>query len=71
MGSLLHIRPIAKSLIFEEIVDDMDLSGILVVTIGSFVSFRDIDGVLTNRETSAHMVSFTLLIASLTWLTVE
>jgi hypothetical protein len=71
MGSLFHVRTIAESLIFEKIVDDMNFAGILAVAIGSFVSFRDVDSVLTNREASAHMVSFTLLIAILTWLTVE
>jgi hypothetical protein len=30
----------------------MNFAGILVKAIGSFVSVRDIDGVLTDRETS-------------------
>lgn len=48
MGSLFHVWPITESLVFKEIVDDMDFAGILVVAVGSFVSFRNIDGVLTN-----------------------
>lgn len=48
MGSLLHIRPIAEPLVLEEIVDDMNFTSILMVAIGSFVSFRNVDGVLTD-----------------------
>jgi hypothetical protein len=48
MGSLLHVRPITESLIFKEIVDNMNFAGVLVVTVGSFVSFRNIDGMLTD-----------------------
>lgn len=33
MGSLCHIRPITESLVFEEIVDNMNFASILVVAI--------------------------------------
>ena len=48
IGSLCYVWPVTEPLIFEEIVDDMDLAGILVVAIGSFVPFWDVDSVFTN-----------------------
>lgn len=48
MGSLFHVRPIAESLVLKEVVDDMNFAGIFMVAIGSSISFRNIDGVLTD-----------------------
>ena len=52
IGSLFYVGPVTEPLVFEKVVDDMDLAGILVVAIGSFVPFWNIDSVLTNREAS-------------------
>jgi len=71
MGSLLDVRPVTEPLVFEEVVDDMDFAGILVVAIGSFVSFRNIDGVLTNREASANMIRSLPFDGSVRCLTLE
>ena len=48
VGSLFYIRPITKPLVFEEIVNNMNFTSVIVVAIGSFVSFWNVDGVLTN-----------------------
>jgi hypothetical protein len=33
MGSIRHIRPVAKPLVFQEVVDDMDFTSVLVVLV--------------------------------------
>jgi hypothetical protein len=48
MRSLFHVRSITEPLVFKEVVDDMNFASILVVAIGSFVSFWYIDCVLTD-----------------------
>jgi hypothetical protein len=49
MRSILHVRPVAKPLILQKVVDDVDFTGVLVVLVGSFVSIRDVDSMLADR----------------------
>jgi len=57
MGSLFYVWAVTEPLVFKEIVDDMNFAGVFMVAIGSFVAFRDIDGVLTDRKASASDIS--------------
>jgi hypothetical protein len=49
MRSIFHIWPVAKPLVFQEVVDYMDFTGVLVVLVRTFVSFWNIDSMFTDR----------------------
>lgn len=44
-GSIFDVRPVTKSLIFEKIVDDVDIACILGMLVGAFVRFWYVDRV--------------------------
>lgn len=54
---IFHVWPVAESLIFQKVVDDMDFTSVFVVLIGPFICFGDVDGMLANGKASVQAVS--------------